>query len=69
MEPALAERTGPIVALQVLPADGSAFQIERLLVERTLSVNTAAGGGNASCDDRLSGRCGHLPAPVSGGSG
>jgi RHH-type proline utilization regulon transcriptional repressor/proline dehydrogenase/delta 1-pyrroline-5-carboxylate dehydrogenase len=44
----LDERTGPIVALQVLPADGSAFEIERLLVERTLSVNTAAAGGNAS---------------------
>jgi len=44
----LAERTGPIVALQVLPADGSAFEIKRLLVERTLSVNTAAAGGNAS---------------------
>jgi len=44
----LAERAGPIVALHVLPADGSPFEIERLLVERTLSVNTAAAGGNAS---------------------
>ena len=44
----LAERAGPIVALHVLPADAGAFEIERLLVERTLSVNTAAAGGNAS---------------------
>jgi RHH-type proline utilization regulon transcriptional repressor/proline dehydrogenase/delta 1-pyrroline-5-carboxylate dehydrogenase len=45
----LAERAGPIVALHVLPGAGAgAFEIERLLVERTLSVNTAAAGGNAS---------------------
>jgi RHH-type proline utilization regulon transcriptional repressor/proline dehydrogenase/delta 1-pyrroline-5-carboxylate dehydrogenase len=45
----LAERAGPIVALHVLSAAGAgAFEIERLLVERTLSVNTAAAGGNAS---------------------
>ena len=36
-------------APHVLPAVGDgAFAIERLLVERTLSVNTAAAGGNAS---------------------
>ena len=44
----LAERAGPIVALHVLPADGSPFELERLQVERSLSVNTAAAGGNAS---------------------
>jgi len=45
----LAARAGPIVALHVLPADrAGAFEIERLMIERTLSVNTAAAGGNAS---------------------
>ena len=45
----LAERDGPIVALHVLPAAADRpFELERLQVERTLSVNTAAAGGNAS---------------------
>jgi RHH-type proline utilization regulon transcriptional repressor/proline dehydrogenase/delta 1-pyrroline-5-carboxylate dehydrogenase len=47
---ALAQRAGPIVGLQAAPPGASvdAFAIERLLVERSLSVNTAAAGGNAS---------------------
>jgi RHH-type proline utilization regulon transcriptional repressor/proline dehydrogenase/delta 1-pyrroline-5-carboxylate dehydrogenase len=48
----LAERAGPIVGVHPLPADPQAaaagFALERLMVERTLSVNTAAAGGNAS---------------------
>jgi RHH-type proline utilization regulon transcriptional repressor/proline dehydrogenase/delta 1-pyrroline-5-carboxylate dehydrogenase len=47
----LAARAGPIVALHVLdadPAQAAAFPLERLMVERTLSINTAAAGGNAS---------------------
>ncbi|MBB5189567.1 RHH-type proline utilization regulon transcriptional repressor/proline dehydrogenase/delta 1-pyrroline-5-carboxylate dehydrogenase [Silvimonas terrae] len=45
---ALAERDGPIVGVQGLPAGGEEFALERLLIERALSVNTAAAGGNAS---------------------
>ncbi|HEX7438466.1 MAG TPA: trifunctional transcriptional regulator/proline dehydrogenase/L-glutamate gamma-semialdehyde dehydrogenase [Caldimonas sp.] len=45
----LAARDGPIVALHTMPAEGAgSFDLERLLVERSLSVNTAAAGGNAS---------------------
>ncbi|MCW8174948.1 trifunctional transcriptional regulator/proline dehydrogenase/L-glutamate gamma-semialdehyde dehydrogenase [Verminephrobacter aporrectodeae] len=45
---ALARRPGPIVALVSLPPGDSDVPLERLLSERTLSVNTAAAGGNAS---------------------
>lgn len=45
---ALARRPGPIVGLQALEPGASALALERLLVERCLSVNTAAAGGNAS---------------------
>jgi RHH-type proline utilization regulon transcriptional repressor/proline dehydrogenase/delta 1-pyrroline-5-carboxylate dehydrogenase len=47
----LAQRDGPIVALLACtPGDRrrGAIALERLFVERTLSVNTAAAGGNAS---------------------
>ena len=47
----LAQRDGPIIGLQAATrgARGNgAFSIERLLTERSLSVNTAAAGGNAS---------------------
>jgi RHH-type proline utilization regulon transcriptional repressor/proline dehydrogenase/delta 1-pyrroline-5-carboxylate dehydrogenase len=47
----LARRKGPIVALQAC-ANGErtlgALALERLMVERMLSVNTTAAGGNAS---------------------
>ena len=44
----LAARPGPIVGVQRLaPGEGSIW-LERLLVERSLSINTAAAGGNAS---------------------
>jgi len=48
----IAERPGPIVSVQGLPPDalamGEAYELERLLDERSVSVNTAAAGGNAS---------------------
>jgi len=44
----LAERAGPIVQLQGLAPGESGIVLERLLIERSLSVNTAAAGGNAS---------------------
>ena len=45
---ALATRTGPIVTLQCLRPGERGIALERLVVERSLSVNTAAAGGNAS---------------------
>ena len=44
----LAERPGPIVGLQGLAPGEIGIVLERLLIERSLSVNTAAAGGNAS---------------------
>jgi RHH-type proline utilization regulon transcriptional repressor/proline dehydrogenase/delta 1-pyrroline-5-carboxylate dehydrogenase len=44
----LAERPGPIVGVTVLPPGSQAMPLERLVIERSLSVNTAAAGGNAS---------------------
>jgi RHH-type proline utilization regulon transcriptional repressor/proline dehydrogenase/delta 1-pyrroline-5-carboxylate dehydrogenase len=34
--------------VQGLPYGGEGLALERLLIERSLSVNTAAAGGNAS---------------------
>jgi RHH-type proline utilization regulon transcriptional repressor/proline dehydrogenase/delta 1-pyrroline-5-carboxylate dehydrogenase len=45
---ALARRPGPVVALAGLVPGALAVPIERLVVERALSINTAAAGGNAS---------------------
>ncbi len=44
----IAERPGPIVGIVALPEGERAVPLERLVVERGLSVNTAAAGGNAS---------------------
>ncbi|MDM0005371.1 trifunctional transcriptional regulator/proline dehydrogenase/L-glutamate gamma-semialdehyde dehydrogenase [Variovorax sp. J22G73] len=44
----LALRPGPIVGLQGLAPGDTGIVLERLLIERSLSVNTAAAGGNAS---------------------
>jgi RHH-type proline utilization regulon transcriptional repressor/proline dehydrogenase/delta 1-pyrroline-5-carboxylate dehydrogenase len=44
----LANRTGAIVNLQALRSADPHVALERLLIERSLSVNTAAAGGNAS---------------------
>ena len=45
---ALARRPGPIVGLGGLRSGEHAVPLARLLTERSLSVNTAAAGGNAS---------------------
>ncbi|WP_205964252.1 trifunctional transcriptional regulator/proline dehydrogenase/L-glutamate gamma-semialdehyde dehydrogenase [Ramlibacter agri] len=44
----LAQRPGPIVAVERLEPGTREVPLERLVVERSLSVNTAAAGGNAS---------------------
>ncbi|MES2532247.1 MAG: trifunctional transcriptional regulator/proline dehydrogenase/L-glutamate gamma-semialdehyde dehydrogenase [Pseudomonadota bacterium] len=44
----LAHLPGPIVGLQGLASGETGIVLERLLIERSLSVNTAAAGGNAS---------------------
>ena len=44
----LAARRGPIVGVTRLSAATSALPLERLVIERSLSLNTAAAGGNAS---------------------
>ena len=45
---ALAQRPGPLVTLVALAPGDPAVPLERLVMERALSVNTAAAGGNAS---------------------
>ncbi|MCK6426548.1 MAG: trifunctional transcriptional regulator/proline dehydrogenase/L-glutamate gamma-semialdehyde dehydrogenase [Burkholderiaceae bacterium] len=45
---ALAQRPGPIVGVTALGEDAADLPLLPLLVERTLSLNTAAAGGNAS---------------------
>jgi RHH-type proline utilization regulon transcriptional repressor/proline dehydrogenase/delta 1-pyrroline-5-carboxylate dehydrogenase len=42
----LAQRPGPIV--QAVCCDGDSIALERLVIERSISINTAAAGGNAS---------------------
>jgi RHH-type proline utilization regulon transcriptional repressor/proline dehydrogenase/delta 1-pyrroline-5-carboxylate dehydrogenase len=48
----IAAREGPILGVQGLTSDdlaaGAAYALEQLLAERSVSVNTAAAGGNAS---------------------
>jgi len=44
----LARRPGAIVSVECLPEGESAVPFERLLHERSISINTAAAGGNAS---------------------
>ncbi|MBI2319746.1 MAG: L-glutamate gamma-semialdehyde dehydrogenase, partial [Betaproteobacteria bacterium] len=44
----VAARPGPIVGVQALSAGRWPYALEPLLVERSLSINTAAAGGNAS---------------------
>ncbi|WP_245896286.1 trifunctional transcriptional regulator/proline dehydrogenase/L-glutamate gamma-semialdehyde dehydrogenase [Ottowia oryzae] len=44
----LAQRPGPIVGLTVMAPGSTTVPLERLLVEHSVSVNTAAAGGNAS---------------------
>ncbi|MBW7983872.1 trifunctional transcriptional regulator/proline dehydrogenase/L-glutamate gamma-semialdehyde dehydrogenase [Enterobacillus tribolii] len=44
----VAQRPGAIVSVQGFPHGDDGILLERLLIERSLSVNTAAAGGNAS---------------------
>jgi len=49
----IAQRPGPILTVQgvaagALETDTDDYALERLLTERSVSVNTAAAGGNAS---------------------
>lgn len=44
----MAQRPGPIVGITTLVAGTTVVPLERLVIERALSVNTAAAGGNAS---------------------
>jgi RHH-type proline utilization regulon transcriptional repressor/proline dehydrogenase/delta 1-pyrroline-5-carboxylate dehydrogenase len=44
----LAERPGAIVGVEGLRPGETAISLERLVVERALSINTAAAGGNAT---------------------
>jgi RHH-type proline utilization regulon transcriptional repressor/proline dehydrogenase/delta 1-pyrroline-5-carboxylate dehydrogenase len=44
----VASREGPIVSVQGFARGETNLLLERLLIERSLSVNTAAAGGNAS---------------------
>ena len=44
----LAQRSGPIVGIEGLASGNTEIPLERLLIERALSINTAAAGGNAS---------------------
>jgi RHH-type proline utilization regulon transcriptional repressor/proline dehydrogenase/delta 1-pyrroline-5-carboxylate dehydrogenase len=45
---AIASREGPIIGVHAFDAKAGALHLERLLIERVVSVNTAAAGGNAS---------------------
>ncbi len=44
----LAQRPGPIVGVSAMAAGEAGVPLERLVIERSLSINTAAAGGNAS---------------------
>jgi RHH-type proline utilization regulon transcriptional repressor/proline dehydrogenase/delta 1-pyrroline-5-carboxylate dehydrogenase len=44
----IAGRAGPIVGIVALDAGSADIPLQRLLVERSISINTAAAGGNAS---------------------
>jgi RHH-type proline utilization regulon transcriptional repressor/proline dehydrogenase/delta 1-pyrroline-5-carboxylate dehydrogenase len=44
----LAQRAGPVVPVERVPEGDTRVPLERLVVERSLSINTAAAGGNAS---------------------
>ncbi len=44
----VASRSGPIVGVRAFVPGDTGIPLESLVVERALSVNTAAAGGNAS---------------------
>jgi RHH-type proline utilization regulon transcriptional repressor/proline dehydrogenase/delta 1-pyrroline-5-carboxylate dehydrogenase len=43
-----ARHEGPVVSVERLAPGDPAVPLERLVVERSVSINTAAAGGNAS---------------------
>ena len=45
---ALSLRSGPVIGVERLAPGDVSIPMERLVVERSLSINTAAAGGNAS---------------------
>nr|MBP7568376.1 bifunctional proline dehydrogenase/L-glutamate gamma-semialdehyde dehydrogenase PutA [Burkholderiaceae bacterium] len=44
----LAGRDGPVVGVERIDAGADTIRLERLVIERSFSINTAAAGGNAS---------------------
>jgi RHH-type proline utilization regulon transcriptional repressor/proline dehydrogenase/delta 1-pyrroline-5-carboxylate dehydrogenase len=44
----IASRPGPIVSVRAFATGDTCIPLESLVVERALSINTAASGGNAS---------------------
>ncbi|HEX7890788.1 MAG TPA: trifunctional transcriptional regulator/proline dehydrogenase/L-glutamate gamma-semialdehyde dehydrogenase [Ramlibacter sp.] len=44
----MARRDGPVVSVERMEPGETALPLERLVIERALSINTAAAGGNAS---------------------
>jgi RHH-type proline utilization regulon transcriptional repressor/proline dehydrogenase/delta 1-pyrroline-5-carboxylate dehydrogenase len=44
----LAKRDGPIVTLRCFASESEVAPLEALVIERVISTNTAAAGGNAS---------------------
>jgi RHH-type proline utilization regulon transcriptional repressor/proline dehydrogenase/delta 1-pyrroline-5-carboxylate dehydrogenase len=44
----LSRRDGPVVSVERMEPGETAVPLERLIIERALSINTAAAGGNAS---------------------
>ena len=44
----MARRDGPVISVERMAPGETAVPLERLVVERALSINTAAAGGNAS---------------------
>ena len=44
----LARRDGPVVCVERMQTRDADVPLERLMIERALSINTAAAGGNAS---------------------
>lgn len=48
VQSALSDREGPVISVERLSPGETSIPLERLVVERALSINTAAAGGNAS---------------------
>ena len=48
IQQAIASREGPIIAITHLNSGHYNIPVERFVIERAISINTAAAGGNAS---------------------